>query len=306
VVQPASVGWIEKGRAVCVAEQTSTDGVLVDIRDGVAEVTLNRPERRNAVRSEDFEAILEAAARLRRDLSVRAVILTGAGPSFCAGMDTSGFDQMRERGRDAKWRPDDAEERARRIVDVEGLIVGRGQRTVLVWRTLPVPVIAAVRGAALGLGLQLALAADIRIMAPDSTLGAYEIRWGIAPDSGGTQLLPSLIGLDQAMVLCTTGRSVSGTEALTLGLATSVAEDPLASARDLARSIAERNPEAVRSVVRLLRLGMAGREQEGLRAEREEMWRNIGSDNQREAVAAAREGRPPKFHDPKQDFWHTL
>lgn len=185
---------------------------------------------------------LDAASRLRRYLAVRAVVLTGAGAAFCAGMDTSGFDQMWVDGRDAKWRPDNADERARQIIDLEGLVLGRGQRTVLVWRTLPVPVLAAVHGTAVGLGLKLALGADIRIVAPDAVL---------------------------------------------------------------AQSMAARAPEAVRSVVRLIRLGAVRALQSGLQAEREEMWRNIGSDNQREAVAAAREHRSPAFRDPVQDVWTT-
>lgn len=269
--------------------------VLLTVTDGVAEVRLNRPERRNAVNDEIYLGLLQAAARLREDTSVRAIVLSGEGAVFCAGADTSTFDRMRDEGRSAAWRPPDADEAAAAIVDVDGLTLGRGQRIVLVWTTMPVPVIAAVRGAAVGLGLQLALGADIRIVSPDATLGAYEIRWGLAPDSGGTQLLPPLIGLDRAMELCATGRRVSGEEAVAIGLATSLAVDPRAAARELARTIAGRNPEAVGSVVRLVRMGRPRLDQAGLIAERNEMNRNIGSAYQREAVAAAREGRDPVF-----------
>jgi enoyl-CoA hydratase/carnithine racemase len=269
--------------------------VVVSITDGVAEVRLNRPERRNAVDAAMFEGILKAAAQVRADPSVRAIVLSGEGAAFCAGMDTSGFDLMRAEGRSAAWRPADADETAAAIVDVDGLTLGRGQRAVLVWSTMPVPVIAAVHGAAVGLGLQLALGADIRIVTPDATLGAFEIRWGLAPDSCGTQLLPALIGFDHAMELCTTGRGVSGEEAVAIGLATRVAEDPRAAAWELARTIAGRNPEAVGSIVRLLRAGRPKLDQAALIGERTEMFRNIGSDYQREAVAAAREGRDPVF-----------
>jgi enoyl-CoA hydratase/carnithine racemase len=269
--------------------------VLLTVSDGVAEVRLNRPERRNAVNDEIYLGLLQAAAGLREDTSVRAIVLSGEGAVFCAGADTSTFDQMRDEGRSAAWRPPDADEAAAAIVDVDGLTLGRGQRIVLVWTTMPVPVIAAVRGAAVGLGLQLALGADIRIVSPDATLGAYEIRWGLAPDSGGTQLLSPLIGLDRAMELCATGRRVSGEEAVAIGLATSLAVDPRAAALELARTIAGRNPEAVGSVVRLLRMGRPRLDQAGLIAERNEMNRNIGSAYQREAVAAAREGRDPVF-----------
>src|SRR3954454_7558129 len=279
----------------------TTDGgltmpeVLLTITDHVAEVRLNRPERRNAVTDEIYTGLLQAAPRLRDDSSVRAIVLSGEGATFCAGMDTSGFDRMRADGRAAAWRPPDADEAAAAIVDVDGLTLGRGQRAVLVWTTMRVPVIAAVHGAAVGVGLELALGADIRIVAPDATLGAYEIRWGLAPDSGGTLLLTPLIGLDRAMELCATGRRVSGEEAVAMGLATSLADDPRTAALELARTIAGRSPEAVGSVVRLLRLGRPRFDQAALIAERDEMNRTIGSASQREAVAAARDGRDPVF-----------
>lgn len=269
--------------------------VVLTINGGVAEVRLNRPERRNAFRDEMYDGLLHAAARLREDNDVRVIVLSGEGPTFCAGMDTSGFDLMRAEGKSAAWRPADADEVAASVIDVDGLTLGRGQRTTLVWTTMRVPVIAAIQGAAVGLGLQLALGADIRIVTPEATLGAFEIRWGLAPDSAGTQLLPALIGFDRAMELCTTGRRVSGEEAVSMGLATSLSEGPRTAALELARTIAGRSPEAVASVVRLLRAGRPGCDQAALVAERTEMFRNIGSDFQREAVAAAREGRDPVF-----------
>jgi len=271
--------------------------VLVTCSDGVAEVRLNRPAKRNAVDDDMYAGLLHAAARLRDDPSVRVVVLAGAGASFCAGADTSTFDLMREHGRSAQWRPEGADEAAAAIVDVDGLRLGRGQRAALVWRTMPVPVIAALHGAAVGLGLQLALGADIRIAAPDAVLGAFEIRWGLAPDSGGTQLLPALIGVDRAMELCTTGRALTGAEALGYGLVTALADDPRRAAVDLAREIAGRNPEAVRSVVRLVRMAAPRLSEAALIAERTEMVANIGTPNQREAVAAYREGRAPTFAD---------
>src|SRR3954447_14549432 len=133
--------------------------VLLTLTDGVAEVRLNRPERRNAMNDEMFTALLHAAARLRGDTAVRAIVVSGEGPDFCGGMDTSNFDRMRQDGKLALWRPPDADEAAEAIIDVDGLTLGRGQRIVLVWTTMPVPVIAAVHGAAVGLGLQLTLGA---------------------------------------------------------------------------------------------------------------------------------------------------
>jgi len=273
--------------------------VVTTAPDGVAEVRLNRPGSLNAFSDDMFTALIEAAAQLRVDPGVRAIVLSGNGRAFCSGMDTRAFDMMREAGPGATWRPAGADDAAAAIADVDGLALGRGQRAVLIWQTMPVPVIAAVHGAAVGLGLQLALGADIRIVAPNAKLGALEVSWGLAPDSAGTLLLPRLVGAGRALELCATGRVVSGVEAGQLGLATAVAEEPHTTAMELARQIAGRSPEAVRSVVRLIRMGAQGCWQEGLIAEREEMVRNIGSESQREAVAAARENRPPLFCDPR-------
>lgn len=271
--------------------------VLATITDGIADVRLNRPASLNAVSDEMFAALIETAVRLRGDPALRAVVVSGEGRAFCAGVDTKMFDVMRKAGAGGDWRPGDADASAAGLADVDGLILGRAQRAVLVWQTIPVPVIAAVHGAAVGLGLQLALGADIRIVAPGAKLGALEISWGLAPDAGGTQLLPRLIGPDQAMELCATGRIVTGAEAVQMGLATRLADDPHAAATELALQIASRNPQAIRSVARLVRLGTSGHWQEGLIAERDEMMKNVGSDNQREAVAAARDKRPPQFAD---------
>jgi enoyl-CoA hydratase/carnithine racemase len=269
--------------------------VVTTVTDHVADVRLNRPGSLNAVDDGMFTAIIDTAARLRADESVRAVVLSGAGRGFCSGLDVTAFGAMREEGAD--WRRPDADAVAAAMADVDGLTLGRAQRAVLIWKTIPVPVIAAVHGAAVGLGLQLALGADIRVVAPDAKLGALEINWGLAPDAGGTQLLPRLIGPDRAMELCATGRVVTGREAVEIGLATRLADDPRAAAAELACQIAARNPQAIRSVARLVRLGAQERWQEGLIAERDEMHKNVGSPNQREAVAAAVEKRPPVFAD---------
>lgn len=166
---------------------------------------------------------------------------------------------------------------------------------MLAFRTLPVPVIAAVHGPALGGGLQLALGAHIRIVAPDASLGLLEIRWGIAPDMAGTQLLRRLVGPDVATELILGGDPVDGVEAVRIGLATRVADDPRAAALEFARTVAGRNPEAVRLAMRLLAVEEFA---EGLAVEREGIRTVAGSPNQREAAAAALEGRAPVFVDP--------
>jgi len=155
-----------------------------------------------------------------------------------------------------------------------------------------------VTGNALGGGLQIALGADIRIVTPDARLSVLEIRWGLIPDMTGSQLLPELVGRDVAKELTFSGRVVSGTEAVALGLATRTNPDPRAAALELARSIAARSPHAIRAAKRLL--DQAGRVDlaAGFAAEQKEIGALIGSPNQVEAVAAEFGKRPPEFADP--------
>ena len=172
------------------------DRVVCTIADGVADVRLNRPEKLNALDMALFTALAETAATLADTPAVRAVVLSGAGRSFCAGLDLTAFSAM---AAGERWRPADDPT----TTGADGR--SRGQRAVLAWYDLPVPVIAAVRGHALGGGLQLALGADIRLAAPDATFSVYEINWGLPPDMAGTQLLPRLVGPDVAAELTTPG-----------------------------------------------------------------------------------------------------
>ncbi|HXV92930.1 MAG TPA: crotonase/enoyl-CoA hydratase family protein [Pseudonocardia sp.] len=262
--------------------------VRVGVADGVAEVRLNRPEKRNALDPAMFEALVRAASALAAERSVRAVVLSGEGPDFCAGLDFDAFRAMASGERLTA---------GVRLPPPTGPARATGQRAAHVWAELPVPVIAAVQGNALGGGLQIALGADIRIVAPDAVLSVLEIRWGLVPDMTGTQLLPELVGRDVAKELTFTGRRVPGTEAVALGLATRADPDPRAAALALAAEIAGRNPHAVRAAKRLLDL--AGRVDlaAGFAAEQDEIGRLIGSPNQVEAVTAGFEERAPQFTD---------
>ena len=263
--------------------------VALTITDGVAEVRLNRPDKRNALDGAMFAGLVTAGERLKSEPGLRAVVLSGAGPDFCAGLDFGSFRAMRDG------------ERLSAQVDLppgRGPARATGQRAAYVWTEVPVPVIAAVTGNALGGGLQIALGADIRIVAPDARLSVLEIRWGLVPDMTGTQLLPELVGRDVAKELTFTGRVVSGTEAVALGLATRVDPDPRQAALELAASIARRSPHAIRAAKRLLELAGRVDLETGFAAEQKEIGALIGSPNQAEAVAAAFEQRPPQFTDP--------
>lgn len=163
---------------------------------------------------------------------------------------------------------------------------------------MPVPVIAAVTGHALGGGIQLALGADIRIVSPDAKMSVLEIRWGLIPDMTGTQSLINIVGLDVAKELTFTGRMVSGAEAVELGLATRLSDDPLTDAMNLAAEIAEKSPHAIRAAKRLFSTAPKDSVAQGFANEREEIGRLIGSANQVEQVKAFFERRAPNFVDP--------
>lgn len=272
-----------------------TDRVSIQIEQGVADVRLNRPDKLNAVDGAMFQALVDAGETLKNDRSVRAIVLSGEGRGFCAGLDFSSFQAMADRepsgeGSGSRVSPS-------RVLDRGDRITSLGQQACYTWTEQEVPVIAAVHGPALGAGFQLALATDIRFIAPDATMSVLEIRWGLVPDMTGTQMLPRLVGLDVAKELAFTGRMVDGRECVELGLATHLADDPRAAAMALAREIAGKSPDAIRGAKRLI--SMAGQVSlaEGFAAEAETMASLIGSPNQTESVKAYFEKRQPDYQD---------
>src|SRR2546423_5474610 len=192
-----------------------SDRVGTTIEGGVAGVRLNRPDKLNALDPAMFEAIADAGEALKADRSVRAVVLSGEGRGFCAGLDFGSFTAMAEAGSSPRQERPMADLGAR----PDGRIANRGQQTAYVWQELDVPVIAAIHGVALGGGCQIALGADIRIVAPDARLSVLEIRWGLTPDMTGTQMLLRLVPPPRAKETTFTGRMVSGEEGGRLGLA---------------------------------------------------------------------------------------
>jgi enoyl-CoA hydratase/carnithine racemase len=282
-----------------------SDRVTVRIEDGVADVRLNRPDKLNALDGEMFAALVETADRLAQDTSVRAVVLSGEGRAFSAGLDFSGFQAMAGQAGDAGGGEGDDEGRdgdggtdLGDIGSTGGRITHLGQQAAHGWSEVPAPVIAAVWGHCLGGGLQIALGADLRIVHPEAKLSVLEIRWGLSPDMTGTATLPRLVGVDVAKELTWTGRTVTGDEAVQLGLATRASETPLDDALALAHEIAGKNPFAVRGIKTLLdqsgRVALAQQYAD----ERRVIGSLIGTPNQTEAVTAFFEKRAPVFADP--------
>jgi enoyl-CoA hydratase/carnithine racemase len=272
-----------------------SDRVTIDIQDGVADVRLNRPEKMNAIDQPMFRGLAEAAAQLADDHSVRAVVLSGEGRAFCAGLDMASFAAMDSGASDEK-----------RPADGGGLLAKGGdgpanfaQTAGWAWRELEVPVIAAVHGVAYGGGLQIALGADIRVVAPDTRLSVMEIKWGLIPDMSGTQTLRHLVRDDIARDLTFTGRVVSGEEALEIGLATRVHDDPRTIALEMAREISQKSPQAIRAGKHLLNEARLVTVEEGLRLEARLQAGLIGKPNQVEAIRANMEKRAPSFSDPE-------
>lgn len=272
-----------------------SDVVSVTITGGVADVRLNRPEAMNAFNDDLFEGLIEVGQSLRAEPGLRAVVLSGEGRGFCAGLDKSSFAGQTS-GAALLPATSDGDPNRWGDLGVAGLLLGRGQKAVWVWRLIEVPVIAAIHGAAVGAGLQLALGADLRYATPTTKFAVGEINWGLIPDMGGTQLLPPLIGIDHARDLIYSGRTITGDEAHRLGLVTAVFDDPLAAARDWARHIATRNPHAVRNAKALTALAQPV-DPAALLGERKAMWATIGTANQVEAVKANLERRAPQFKD---------
>ncbi len=223
---------------------------------------------------------------------MRVVVLSGEGSSFCAGLDFASFQMMSSGDRPAPT--DDGNPGAMK----DGRITHLGQQVCWVWQEIPVPVIAAVHGHALGGGIQIALGTDIRVVHPDTQLSVREVHWGLVPDMTGTLMLSSLVRADVAKELVFTGRIFDGREALALGLATKLSDTPHDDAMVMAREIAGRSPDAVRGAKALLNRLFNDDAAQQFAEERRVIGSLIGRPNQVEAVMANFEKRAPSFTDP--------
>jgi enoyl-CoA hydratase/carnithine racemase len=269
-----------------------SDLVTLDVRDHIADVRLNRPEKMNAITQDMWVAIGEAGESLVDNREVRAVVLSGNGRGFCAGLDMASFQGMADRS-------DDSPSLGENLKSLGDRPENTFQRAAIVWKRIPAPVICAIHGVAFGAGAQIALGADIRFASPDMRFSILEIKWGLIPDVGITQTLRNIVSLDVAKELTFTGRILDGANAKELGLVTHVSEDPLAQALELAGEIASKSPDAIRSGKRLLDEAWHADERTGLELEAELQRRLIGSANQIEAIKANFEKRAPDFQLPE-------
>lgn len=252
--------------------------------DGVAQVRFTRSDKLNALDPEMFERIVEAGQSLRKMKGLRAVVLAGEGRAFCAGLDLSNFAR--------KPSPDEPD-----LTERTHGNANRAQQAAMVWRKLPVPVIAAVHGVCFGGGLQIASGADIRVVHPETRMCIMEMKWGLVPDMGGYALWRGLVRDDVLRELVYTNREFSGAEAVGLGLATHADPDPVARATAIASEIANRNPHAIRAAKRLHEAMIERETSAILLDESMEQHGIIRSRNQVEAVMAGMEKRPPRFED---------
>jgi enoyl-CoA hydratase/carnithine racemase len=257
------------------------DRVSITVTDQIADVRLNRADKMNAIDPAMFAGIGAAIDELAGMNGVRCVVLSGEGRGFCAGLDMAsmaagGSGTGRERNDQGSILP---------------------QHVTWGWRNLPMPVIAAVHGVAMGGGFQIMSGADIRIAAPGTRFAIRETYWGLVPDMAGFPIWRGLVRDDVLRELVYTAREFDADEALGHGFITRISQDPHAAAMDLARVIAGRNPHAIRGAKRLCNMAHDADPRAMLVAETDEQIAVIGKPNMMEAVAANMGKRAPVFVD---------
>ena len=228
--------------------------VSYSVHNSIATVSLNRPKQYNALDAAMFEALIATAKSIRKDKSIRAVILKGEGPGFSSGLDITAiqkspwviFKLLRKPGK-----------------QLTNLV----QEAAYCWRKLPVPVIAVIHGKCFGGGLQIALGADFRIASPDAELSILEAKWGLIPDMTGAVTLPEVLPLDVAKELAMTAKIISGTQAQQLGLVTKTNTEPMKAAWQLAETLSDKSPDALSAIKTLFNDSWKSSPQDALQLE---------------------------------------
>ena len=261
--------------------------VRLTIDEGVASVLLTRPNKLNALDLAMFEALIDVGKEVSADKSVRAVVLHGEGEGFCSGLDS-------------EWLLESGEQLVEHLIRRGSESPANlAQRPAWIWQEVAVPVIAAVHGAALGGGLQIALGADLRYVTPHAKLSVMEIKWGLIPDMALSQTLLGLVPIDVAKELTFSGRIFSGQEAVGLGVATRACDDPLRDALAMAHTIAAMSPHAICAAKHMMNVAPSLTEAESFKLETELQIALLGTPNQLEAQRAVVTGCTPSFQDPE-------
>lgn len=267
------------------------DRIKIEITNGVADVRLVRVDKMNALDDDMFAALIEAPEKLAADKSVRAVVLSGEGRAFCAGLDMGNFARMASGGKSSN-----SSVTGGLAARTHG-IANRAQQAVWGWRNLRVPVITAAHGVALGGGFQLFLGSDIRFVHPETKLSILEVKWGLVPDMSSTAIMKHLVREDIIRELTYTGRIFSGVEAVDYGFATHVSDNPHADAMKLATEIALKSPSAVQMAKEIYNALPDLDEAGVLQIESDRQTALMGTPNQVEAVKAGLEKRDGNFSD---------
>jgi len=264
----------------------STERVLLEVSNQIAYVTLNRPEKHNGLDEAMIKGLVSTAKQIRKDRSIRCVILKGEGPSFCAGLDFASV------AKNPMMMP-------KFFIKLPWSKDNMFQRVAHIWRDLPIPVIAAVHGSCFGGGMQIILGADYRIATPDANLSILEMKWGLIPDMSGMVTLSRLTRVDIAQELTMTGRFFSGEEGAEYGIISKVSADPLKEAEELAKVICSKSPDAIAATKYLFKKTWKKDTRGALLWERLTQLRLLGRKNQKIAMAnGLAKGKDPKpFHD---------
>ncbi len=258
--------------------------VVVEKKENIAIVSLNRPEKHNGLNMVMIESLINAAKEIKKDKQIRAVVLQGNGESFCAGLDFGSVAQKPASivPKFLKWPWQKAND---------------FQRVAYIWRELPMPVIAVIHGNCFGGGIQIALGADFRFASPDSKLSVMEMKWGLIPDMSGTISINEQLPLDIAKDLAMTGRVISGEEAKEINLVTWLDDNPKEAAFEYAKLLASKSPDAIRACKALFSKNRHASESEALRRERlYQMWM-FATPNQRKAMKAGMKKEEAEFSE---------
>lgn len=266
-----------------------TARVAVSIDKQVATVSLNRPEKYNGLDMAMFTEITAVAKRLRKDRSVRAVIIRGEGKAFCSGLDIKAVSASPLNF-------------ARLLIKPGRKIANLAQDVGYIWRDLPVPVIAVCHGYCFGGGFQLALGADFRFTTADCEFSIMETRLGLIPDMSLAVTLRELTTIDVAKELTMTGRRFTGTEAKALGLVTRVCDDPLVEAQAFAETLKTRSPDAIAASKLLFNRTWTATDRVALDWETRLQKKIIGRYNQRAAISQSERKAENKPYRDRRDF----